>query len=105
MESNDPKTIRELWLRVNAMVSNLMERLDTVQRDIRGLQDAREKSNETAHEQRRDFELLKQRHEDHIKRVETSDSRIWNVKMVAIGALLSLLGGLIGAFITSLFKK
>ena len=87
------------------MMSSLMERLDAIQRDIRSLQDAREKSSETLHELRRDFELLKQRHEDHIKRVETTDSRTWSVKIVVIGALLSLFGGLIGAFITSLIRK
>ena len=105
MESNDPKTIRELWLRVNAMMSRLMERLDAVQRDIRELQDDRKKIVDNSHEQRRDFELLKQRHDDHVKRIETSDNRIWNLKIVGIGAVLSLIGGLIGAFVTSLIKK
>lgn len=50
---------------------------------------------ETIAELRQENALLKQRLDDHLKRVETWAARLWTLVAVLVGAVLSLASGLI----------
>lgn len=89
------KTIAELQREITSTVGTITARIDELREEVGEQQSAREKLAEAVHELRRDVDLLKQRLEDHLKRVETWDSRRWALIVLLAGALLSLASGLV----------
>ena len=85
------KTIADL----SALSDVLNERLESTQR---GLEDERTLGRERDRaitELRQENAVLRQRLDDHLKRVETWSARLWALVPVLIGAVLSLASGLI----------
>jgi chromosome segregation ATPase len=80
---------------VTNTLSTLTERIDNVRNQIRDLHSFRDRSADDLNGLRRELDMLKQRLDDHLKRMEVWSGRLWALVVVLIGAVLSLASGLI----------
>ena len=80
-------------LATNQAVNNAREA--SIERDVAEVKALLEKQRYDVAELRQDNALLRQRLDEHLKRVEKWDTRFWGLIVVLVGALLSLSAGLI----------
>ena len=80
-------------LATNQAVNNAREA--SIERDVAEVKGLLEKQRNDVTELRQDNALLRQRLDEHLKRVEKWDTRFWGLIVVLVGALLSLSAGLI----------
>lgn len=88
--------------KVSDLVASLDKRVELVQKDaeLAGSVAAKseqlgEKLREEVGELRRECAVLRQRIDDHLKRFEERDRRVWGLVILLLGAVLSLASGLI----------
>ncbi len=85
------KSIAELDRRLSEATSTLTNRIDALLlNEVAELQASSDKTVETLHDLRREIDLLKQRVEDHLKRVEKWDNRIWGLILLAMTLAVGL---------------
>ena len=80
-------------LATNQAVNNAREA--SIERDVAEVKALLEKQRYDVAELRQDNALLRQRLDEHLKRVEKWDTRFWGLIVILVGALLSLSAGLI----------
>jgi predicted nuclease with TOPRIM domain len=83
----------------------LSERADNLKREAEKLEQNDAHLLERVVSLEKELALLRQRFEDHLKRVEVLDSRNWNIKTLVFGAVLSLVSGLAGALIITFIRR
>jgi hypothetical protein len=79
-------------------LSAMAEREKTVQRDMDRLLVQSEKHRQDIDDLRQDDLLLRQRLDDHLKRFDKWEHRLWGIVMLLAGALLTSAAGLIVAW-------
>jgi hypothetical protein len=90
--------IDDLWKEVAELRTDVAiqhERIGVILRDFRESQAERKTELNDVKELRQEFELLRQRLDDHLKRMDLWGGRLWAFILALVGAVLSLAAGLI----------
>ena len=91
MAKSPTEQIRELEKTIVAMQASL----EHTRRDVDDATSGIKEGEISANEIRQELALLRQRLEDHLKRMDVWGSRLWAFVLALIGAVLSLAAGLI----------